>query len=1030
MIPLTLTLRGFYSYREETTIDFAPLTAAGLFGIFGQVGSGKSSIPEAIGFALYDKSERLNRGEKKHYMHVAAQELLVDFEFSHLGSHYRFLVHGKREKGEEGSARYSRSAYRKIEGEWIPFSDGRDNDSTDASDILGLSYENFRRAVVIPQGSFQEFLRLTGKERTDMLQELFQLDRFDLFAPVNRLYSENRRSLDRVGERKRALEGEQLMAGEELKIRIGGAESESAALAADLEQLHKEYLLLEEAKEKRERLLVLEAVKRELDGDKAVWEERGKALERYNALVRDVKPLLDLLREDERRGADLRNRLAEARRELEAGEEGLLRCENEYRLCREAAEKRPRLEEEARSLGQILSLLHLEEEVRKEEALLAKAAEEEKALEAECAELRGERARTAEKLASLEELSETDRELSEAETWYVTEEHLRRELEEVSREHAAVSGDAGALVSSIAGELRQILTSLANAPDIPDDDPREAGRILDERKSRIAEELAECEADLHRGLLEKGLSAYRGLLVPGEPCPLCGSSDHPLPRTAAEEDEELLRQAEEERKRLAREGELLDRALRLIDSALSRHELFLERKAALGEKLEQLEAKREEHRRLFRWERFSPDSRDSWKRESEAAARRREEAKQLRRQYGEQEKRLTSIEAGLREPGLRREEAAKRTALVSGQLLHLRESIPPEILKMWGKESCGRVKARIEEIESENRGALERFEAAGKERERLSGALNSLRGLVKELERSSMESAESAGLRRKELEPLLGRYGFETEEALSRYFESDFDPPGEQKEIEEYRRRVHLVTERLDELRKKAEELRFDDERYAALAEELPLKEAKRKELWEELATLRERLEQTLRRERELRQLETELKGLELRQERLSSLLSMMKGNGFVRFVSVRYLRELCNRANERFFTLSGKSLALEVDDSGEFLVRDYLNGGRSRSVKTLSGGQTFQASFSLAIALSESVRKERESFFFLDEGFGSLDRDSLALVFETLKTLRAERSIVGVISHVEAMQEEIDTALLVKKDPGRGSVISYGGER
>jgi exonuclease SbcC len=156
----------------------------------------------------------------------------------------------------------------------------------------------------------------------------------------------------------------------------------------------------------------------------------------------------------------------------------------------------------------------------------------------------------------------------------------------------------------------------------------------------------------------------------------------------------------------------------------------------------------------------------------------------------------------------------------------------------------------------------------------------------------------------------------------------------------------------------------------------------------------------------------------------------MMKGNGFVRFVSVRYLRELCSRANERFFTLTGKSLALEVDDSGEFLVRDYLNGGKTRSVKTLSGGQTFQASFSLAIALSESVRKERESFFFLDEGFGSLDRDSLSLVFETLKSLRAERSIVGVISHVEAMKEEIDTALLVKKDPARGSVISYGAER
>lgn len=96
MIPLQLTLKGFYSYLEETVIDFRPLTAAGLFGIFGQVGSGKSSIVDAIGFALYDQSERLNRQEKRHYMHLSAREMIVDFTFLHGDGEYRFLVSGKR----------------------------------------------------------------------------------------------------------------------------------------------------------------------------------------------------------------------------------------------------------------------------------------------------------------------------------------------------------------------------------------------------------------------------------------------------------------------------------------------------------------------------------------------------------------------------------------------------------------------------------------------------------------------------------------------------------------------------------------------------------------------------------------------------------------------------------------------------------------------------------------------------------------------------------------------------------------------
>jgi exonuclease SbcC len=107
--------------------------------------------------------------------------------------------------------------------------------------------------------------------------------------------------------------------------------------------------------------------------------------------------------------------------------------------------------------------------------------------------------------------------------------------------------------------------------------------------------------------------------------------------------------------------------------------------------------------------------------------------------------------------------------------------------------------------------------------------------------------------------------------------------------------------------------------------------------------------------------------------------------------------------------------------------VRDFLNGGKVRNVKTLSGGQTFQAALSLSLALADSIQKITESnqnFFFLDEGFGSLDKESLSIVFETLKSLRKENRIVGVISHVEEMQQEIDNYLRIVMDDERGSII------
>jgi exonuclease SbcC len=108
------------------------------------------------------------------------------------------------------------------------------------------------------------------------------------------------------------------------------------------------------------------------------------------------------------------------------------------------------------------------------------------------------------------------------------------------------------------------------------------------------------------------------------------------------------------------------------------------------------------------------------------------------------------------------------------------------------------------------------------------------------------------------------------------------------------------------------------------------------------------------------------------------------------------------------------------------------LNGGQTRSVKTLSGGQTFQASLCLALALADNVQQHSGSshnFFFLDEGFGTLDKESLAAVFEALKQLRQENRIVGVISHVEEMQQEIEVYLKVTQTEERGSLVKGSWE-
>ena len=166
---------------------------------------------------------------------------------------------------------------------------------------------------------------------------------------------------------------------------------------------------------------------------------------------------------------------------------------------------------------------------------------------------------------------------------------------------------------------------------------------------------------------------------------------------------------------------------------------------------------------------------------------------------------------------------------------------------------------------------------------------------------------------------------------------------------------------------------------------------------------------------------------LDLRKKNLTTLENLFRGSGFVNYVSSIHLQHLCEIANERFHRLTKNNLSLSINDSNEFEVIDFLHNGYRRSVKTLSGGQSFQASLCLALALAENIQiinKADKNFFFIDEGFGTLDADSMNTVFETLQYLHKENRIVGIISHVEELKERIPKSITIINDPEQGSRI------
>lgn len=168
---------------------------------------------------------------------------------------------------------------------------------------------------------------------------------------------------------------------------------------------------------------------------------------------------------------------------------------------------------------------------------------------------------------------------------------------------------------------------------------------------------------------------------------------------------------------------------------------------------------------------------------------------------------------------------------------------------------------------------------------------------------------------------------------------------------------------------------------------------------------------------KEKREFEKELRENERETALYEQLKKLLEGNKFMEFVAEEYLMTVALNASGRLLTLTNGQYFLKYD--GGFFVGDNLHGGALRGVNTLSGGETFLVSLSLALSLSQEIcaRSLRSSeFFFLDEGFGTLDSKLVDTVMDSLEKLKGENFSIGIISHVEELKHRINRKLTVKK--------------
>ncbi len=1019
MIPLSLTLQGVYSYSRKQLIDFKRLTDAGLFGIFGSVGSGKSTILEAVSYALYGRTERLHQRDNVAYnmMNLRSNEMFIEFDFAagKPSRTYRFSVRCKRNSRRFDNVRTpNRSAYAREDNEWVPL------ETTDAEKILGLSYENFRRTIIIPQGKFQEFLQLSSKDRTTMLRDLFGLDRFDLSAGVSRLETENAAEYNRLQ-------------GEAAGFRDISQEALERILVRHKEAVQKlkEHGKRREDLEKREQNLRASAeIHGTLEKTRTSYEDlktkepdirrREEHLERYENCRNTFSELLRGLDEESRRGEEIDRQISEKKNELSQIEEELQSCTKRIDELQAEVEVGPRRIETAHELSILVEVHELKRTEADKRVEARKAAEEPE-------RLRKKREALEQKILTLEREIEELRsdlgsieELLECKNWFLDQRALTESVEELQKRLVELERVGDDKLSPL---MRQVQAWI---PDGGEGPIAEIRQRVDTRIESLVEERTRLQEHIDALKLRAGLADFARELKDGAPCPLCGALEHPSIYDSRDSHQTLTNK----QKALKRIDTTISEGSALLVDISSFEAGYAERRRHRDQLTTELAQKRNqlsEREKSFRQRKQSFDEYDTVERE---LAETRSKTKRIE----ELEKTVRSKRDVIRETAACEKQWANRLRELENQVQALAiekttktNSFRHLNLVQWDSWNDDDIRNEAQDLLQTASDVEKGYNEAQARFRKLSDRKNALHGAVEEKMGNHEESLKRTVSIRNALSRAMSDSKFADEVEIRRILAETPDVSAEREECAAFRREIYSVGKELVVLQKRASNHPYSEEEHAKTRKLLDSLVAEMEGMHRELGKLESAAAETKVRLKRKVEIQDLLSYRGARSENLRILKGLFKGGGFVRYVSTVYLEQLFQSANARFTRLTRKRLRLEPSTDGEFYVRDFLNEGRLRSVKTLSGGQMFQASLSLALALAESVQSfadEEHNFFFLDEGFGSQDPESLRLVFETLQSLRRENRIVGLISHVEELQQEVDTYLRIENDEENGSTF------
>ena len=917
MRPLQLNISAFGPYAGRVELNLEKLGTGGLYLITGDTGAGKTTIFDAITFALYGEASGSSREPAMLRSKYAAPETPTEVELTFAYGGKTYTV--KRNPEYERPARRGDGMTVQKADAQLTLPDGSvitklKDVNQSVREILGVDRKQFSQIAMIAQGDFLKLLLADTKERQTIFREIFKTGYYQILQ-------------DKLKARSGSLGRQWEDAGQSVRQYMEGIScSEESPLVSNAQRARDGQLPLAD---------VMELTGLILKEDEGKEETLEESLRKLEEVLAEINQSLGKAQELEQARRTLEN----TEKQLEEKTAESNNADAQLFIAREQAMRCQPLEQQIAVLQSQLPQYDQLEQLQKE---AADAAAEYK----RCTEDAVRQEESLQKAQNLQTAEKEERKLLE--NAGQMEQELMRKKDLVLQEQKLLHE-----VESLLDQYERKAAALKKEQD---------AYLQLQAKADLLQ--AEYSA-MNRAFLQEQAGILAETLEAGQPCPVCGSTEHPSPA-------KLSSQAPTEAQ-LKNAKENLDSAAKDAEDASRRAS---QQKGETEACMENLQQKAEEAFGSRQTEGLSEKTRealgdaDSRLKEIEiqlkAEAEKLEKRDTLDRNLAAREEEIAGLQS--RKSELERKQASleSRTAELKKQAENLAAQLPHPTRREAAEEKK-KLEQSAEQLRSQLKAAEEAFSSAH-------GSVIQLEGRISQLQ-EQLDQAEEWSLEREEQRK---------EEA------------GREKEI--LRGQLQAVKTRLTANKSILEQIR-------SKADQLQKLEAE----WTWVKALSNTANGNLK-EKEKVMLET--------------------------YIQMTFFDRILVRANRRLMAMTGGQYELvrrEVAENNrsqsglELDVIDHYNGSR-RSVKTLSGGESFKASLSLALGLSDEVQSSaggiRLDTLFVDEGFGSLDEESLRQAIATLAGLGEGNRLVGIISHVAELKEKIDRQIIVTKLKTGGSQV------